>query len=228
MKGIRHTLIGASVAVLAMSLAVGCGQKQSSNSDSGLLSVPPDQANLKTTSQTWSSPPKMTIDPSKQYDAVVHTNIGNFTIQLLAKDSPKTVNNFVFLAKHHFYKNDAFFRVIQSFMIQTGDPNNIGTGGPGYKFKDELPNQEKYAPGVVAMANAGPNTNGSQFFIGTGQEVSSLNSQPNYTIFGKVTKGMDVVTKIAAIPVEQNPITKEQNSYPTETAYITSIDIQTH
>lgn len=226
MKGIQHTLVGASVAVLALSLAVGCGQKKSS--DSGLLSVPPDQANLKTTSQKWKSPPAMTIDPSKQYDAVVHTNVGDFTIQLLAKDSPVTVNNFVFLAKHHFYKNDAFFRVIQSFMIQTGDPNNIGTGGPGYKFKDELPNKEKYAPGVVAMANSGPNTNGSQFFIGTGDQVDGLNSQPNYTIFGKVTKGMDVVQKIAAIPVEQNPVTGEQGSYPTETAYIESIDIQTH
>lgn len=202
-----------TASILTFALVTGCGT--------------PTPPTLHTTSQRWQSPPKMSIDTSKQYDAVVHTNYGDFTIQLFAKESPKTVNNFVFLAQHKFYHDDKFFRIIQSFMIQTGDPNNNGTGGPGYQFADELPPKEKYAPGIVAMANAGPNTNGSQFFIGTGPDVTQLNKTPNYTIFGKVTKGMNVVDKIAAIPVTQNPQTGE-TSDPTKTAYIKSVDIQVH
>lgn len=182
---------------------------------------------LKTTTQRWSSPPKMQINTNKQYNAVVKTNYGTFTIRLFAKQSPKTVNNFVFLAKHHFYKNDKFFRVLQSFMIQTGDPNNNGTGGPGYQFKDELPPQQSYQPGIVAMANAGPNTNGSQFFICTGVQSETLNSNPKYTQFGQVTNGMNVVQKIAAVPVKMNPQSHEP-SLPTKTVYIQSVKIQVH
>jgi cyclophilin family peptidyl-prolyl cis-trans isomerase len=174
--------------------------------------------------QQWSSPPAMQIDVNKQYSAVFHTNYGDFTVQLFAKDAPKTVNNFVFLAKHHFYENDQFFRIIQSFMVQTGDPNNNGIGGPGYQFADELPPKQSYAPGIVAMANAGPGTNGSQFFICTGKDSAGLNSQPNYTQFGKVTSGMAVVQKIAAVPVVANPQSGEV-SKPTKDAHITSIDI---
>ncbi|WP_233095956.1 peptidylprolyl isomerase [Alicyclobacillus sp. SO9] len=181
----------------------------------------------KTSSQRWSSPPKMQINKSKQYDAVVKTNYGSFTIQLFAKQSPITVNNFVFLSQHHFYKNDKFFRVIQPFMIQTGDPNNNGTGGPGYQFKDELPPKQPYQPGIVAMANSGPNTNGSQFFICTGIQSETLNSDPKYTQFGKVTQGMSVVQKIAAVPVKMNPQTHEQ-SMPTKDVYIESVKIQVH
>lgn len=183
---------------------------------------------LKTTSQQWSSPPAMQIDPDKQYDAVVHTNYGNFTIQLFAKESPKTVNNFVFLAKHNFFHDDKFFRIIKTFMIQTGDPRNNGTGGPGYQFADELPPKHSYAPGIVAMANAGANTNGSQFFICTGSDSESLNQSPNYTQFGKVTSGMGVVEKIASIPVTANPNMNGEESKPTKLAYIESVDIAVH
>lgn len=184
-------------------------------------------ANLTTTSQRWSSPPAMKIDVSKQYDAVVKTNYGSFTIQLFTKDSPNAVNNFVFLAQHNFYTNDKFFRIIKTFMIQTGDPNNNGTGGPGYKFADELPVKHPYEPGIVAMANAGPNTNGSQFFICTGTDSEQLNSSgnANYTELGEVTKGMNVVQKIAAIPVQANPQTGEQSD-PTKVAYIKSVQIE--
>jgi cyclophilin family peptidyl-prolyl cis-trans isomerase len=172
----------------------------------------------------WSSPPAMQIDVNKQYDAVVHTNYGNFTIQLFAKSAPHTVNNFVFLAKHNYYDNNQFFRIIQSFMIQTGDPTNTGTGTPGYSFNDELPPKDPYGPGIVAMANAGPNTNGSQFFICTGAESQSL--PPQYTEFGKVVSGMSTVQKIAAIPVVANPNMGGEMSKPTKKAYIESVAIE--
>lgn len=172
----------------------------------------------------WSQPPAMHIDTSKQYDAVFHTNYGDFTVQLFAKSAPETVNNFVFLAKKGFYNNDIFFRIIQSFMIQTGDPLNNGTGGPGYTIPDELPPKIPYGPGVVAMANTGqPHSGGSQFFICTGTQSTDL--PPNYSEFGKVISGMSVVQQIAAIPVQANPQTGEK-SQPTKTAYIESIDIQ--
>ncbi|GEO25541.1 hypothetical protein AAC03nite_13260 [Alicyclobacillus acidoterrestris] len=219
----RHTIGGIATALVTLSLVAGCGTANTTHTSGEAKTTAPV---LKTTTKRWSSPPKMTIDTSKQYSAVVHTNYGNFTIQLFAKQSPVTVNNFVFLAKNNFYHDDKFFRIIQPFMIQTGDPNNNGTGGPGYQFKDELPNKEKYAPGIVAMANSGPNTNGSQFFIGTGQQIDSLNQTPNYTIFGKVVSGMNVVEKIAAIPVTANPNMQGEVSKPTKTAYIKSVDIQ--
>ncbi len=215
-------------------LAAGCGAQTNTTSQSSQNSVNQNTSNSATaSSQTvsapvttmhWSSPPKMQIDLHKQYTAIFHTNFGDFKVQLFTKESPVTVNNFVFLANHHFYENDTFFRIIQTFMIQTGDPNNSGTGGPGYKFKDELPVKHPYGPGIVAMANAGSNTNGSQFFICTGQDSVSLNKNPNYTEFGKVISGMNVVQKIAAIPVTTNPQTGEPSS-PLQKAYIKSITI---
>lgn len=221
---VKRSLVSAVVASMVLTTVLsGCGTRNQTNQTQGSGQAP----QLKTASQQWSTPPKMSIDKNKQYDAVVHTNYGTFTIRLFAKQSPVTVNNFVFLAKHHFYHDNQFFRIMQSFMIQTGDPTNTGTGGPGYQFQDELPPKEKYAPGIVAMANAGPNTNGSQFFIGTGPDVTQLNKTPKYTIFGKVTKGMSVVEKIAAIPVKKNPQTNEPSD-PTKTAYMKSVDIQVH
>jgi len=145
---------------------------------------------------SWKSPPAMTIDTSKTYTATVTTDVGAFTIQLDPAVAPKTVNNFVFLAKHHFYDCVIFHRVIQTFMDQTGDPTGTGEGGPGYEFADELPKtaSPQYPIGSVAMANSGANTNGSQFFIVTGPEGENLS--PSYSLFGKVTSGMDVVDKI--------------------------------
>jgi len=147
---------------------------------------------------SWTSPPPMTIDPSKTYTATVTTDVGSFTIQLDPKAAPKTVNNFVFLANQHFYDCIVFHRVIQTFMDQTGDPTGTGDGGPGYQFADELPKtaSPQYPIGSVAMANSGPNTNGSQFFVVTGPEGESL--APSYSLFGKVVSGMDVVDKINA------------------------------
>jgi len=143
----------------------------------------------------WSSPPAMTIDTSKHYSATVKTTAGTFVIDLLAKTAPHTVNNFVFLAQKGYYHCVIFHRVIPGFMDQTGDPTGTGSGGPGYQFADEnLPKQ--YAPFDVAMANSGPNTNGSQFFIVVPGGQAQLTSK--YSLFGKVVSGTSVVEQINA------------------------------
>jgi cyclophilin family peptidyl-prolyl cis-trans isomerase len=150
----------------------------------------------------WSSAPAVTIDSAKTYKATVKTDVGTFVIALDAKDAPKTVNNFIFLAQHHFYDCVIFHRVIPGFMDQTGDPTGTGSGGPGYTIPDELPAKasnaaDQYPVGSVAMANTGePNTGGSQFFIVTGAEGEAL--QNTYTLFGHVISGMSVVQKINA------------------------------
>ncbi len=146
----------------------------------------------------------MTIDPSKNYTATVTTDVGVFTIQLEPNLAPKSVNNFVFLADHHFYDCIIFHRVIQTFMDQTGDPTGTGSGGPGYQYSEAGPPtaNPQYPIGSVAMANSNqpgtkvPTTNGSQFFIVTGTEGESL--PPGYTLFGKVISGMSVVDAINA------------------------------
>jgi signal peptidase I len=181
----------------------------------------PDPSAAKT---FYKSPPAMTIDISKKYQALVHTNKGDFTIELFADTTPKTVNNFVFLSKQGFYNDVIFHRIIKSFMIQGGDPTGTGSGGPGYTFEDELKTPYTYEPGIVAMANAGPNTNGSQFFICTGKDSLNLAQVPNYTIFGKVTEGMDTVLAIANVPVVQQDNYPEK-SKPKEKVVIQKIDI---
>ena len=157
--------------------------------------------------------------PTKEYSAILHTEKGDITISLNAKETPITVNNFVTLSKKGFYDNTIFHRVIKGFMIQGGDPKGDGTGGPGYKFDDE-PFTGKYLKGTIAMANAGPNTNGSQFFI-----IHADYPLPkNYVIFGQVTKGLEVVDEIATAPVQPS-ITGELSS-PVNPVKITSIDIK--
>lgn len=144
--------------------------------------------------QQWKSAPAMTIDATKNYTATVETNKGTIVIDLYAKHAPKTVNNFVFLAKQGFYDGIKFHRVISNFMVQGGDPTGTGSGGPGYKFEDETRgNPLTHETGVLSMANAGANTNGSQFFI-THSPQSHLNGK--HTVFGKVREGMDIVNAI--------------------------------
>ena len=135
----------------------------------------------------------MTIDPSKTYTATFNTSRGEIVCELFAKDKPITVNNFVFLARDKFYDDTTFHRVIGDFMIQGGDPEGTGRGGPGYRFEDEIKGKtNNHQPGALSMANAGPNTNGSQFFIThLGSKTSYLD--PKHTVFGQVTKGQDVV-----------------------------------
>ena len=136
----------------------------------------------------------MGIDTGKKYAATFETSKGNIVCDLFAKDAPKTVNNFVFLAREGFYNGTVFHRVIADFMVQGGDPTATGTGGPGYKFEDETRNNpNKHKAGSLSMANAGPNTNGSQFFI-THVVTNWLDGK--HTVFGQVTSGQDVVNKI--------------------------------
>jgi cyclophilin family peptidyl-prolyl cis-trans isomerase len=146
----------------------------------------------------WKQAPEMGIDPAKQYTATIETTEGTLTARLFADQAPKTVNNFVFLAREGFYDGVPFHRVIRNFMVQTGDPTGTGTGGPGYRFADE-PISGDYEPGTLAMANAGPNTNGSQFFLVHGDMRGRL--PKNYTIFGRLTDGTEVLNRIAGTPV---------------------------
>src|SRR5512143_1787512 len=144
--------------------------------------------------QQWSKPPKMEIDPKKSYSAILKTDKGDITVQLFADNTPLTVNNFVFLARQGFYNGTIFHRVITDFMAQGGDPTGTGRGGPGYRFKDEFhPSLRHDKPGVLSMANAGPNTNGSQFFI---THVPTAWLDNKHSVFGQVTDGMDVLFSI--------------------------------
>ena len=143
-----------------------------------------------------SGPPPMTIDTAKTYTADVESDLGTFTITFDAAAAPVTVNNFVTLARSGYFDGVVFHRVIPGFVVQGGDPTGTGTGGPGYRFADELPPAGSYKVGSVAMANAGPDTNGSQFFIIVGPDGASL--PPKYSLFGRVTVGMDVVYAITA------------------------------
>ena len=164
----------------------------------------------------FGSMPPMGIDPTKRYSATLETTIGTMVIALDAAAAPLTVNNFVYLAAHHYYDGVIFHRIIKNFMCQGGDPEGSGRGGPGYKFGDELPKPGKYQIGSVAMANAGPNTNGSQFFIISGSSGVSL--PPLYSLFGQVVKGLEVVEAM------QNVATRPGDR-PVEDVVIKSITI---
>src|SRR5437763_3936864 len=135
----------------------------------------------------WNAPPPMTIDPGRRYSATLRTSEGDLIIDLLAEQAPTTVNNFVFLAREGYYDGVPFHRIIKDFMVQTGDPTGTGTGGPGYRFEDE-PVRLQYTKGIIAMANAGPNTNGSQCLIFDGREVQR---QAKYTICGRGRDRLD-------------------------------------
>src|SRR5829696_7557456 len=141
--------------------------------------------------QEFKESPEFGIDPSKRYTATMETSLGTIVIALDAINAPQTVNNFVFLASHHYYDGVIFHRIINGFMCQGGDPTGTGRGGPGYRFDDELPQPRQYQVGSVAMANAGPNTNGSQFFLVSGP--SGVGLPPQYSLFGQVVKGLDVL-----------------------------------
>lgn len=201
----RFVLLTSLIALTAVLAACGAGPRPTAT----------------TVIKRYSAPPPMVIDPTKQYTAIVRTTLGDITIQLNAKDAPNTVNNFVFLARDGFYTNVPFHRVIKGFMIQTGDPTGTGAGGPGYKFADEAV-QGGYDIGSVAMANSGPNTNGSQFFICEGDKCKTL--PPQYNLFGTVTAGIDVVHAIAATQVTTG--VDGAQSKPVQDIRITSIEIR--
>jgi cyclophilin family peptidyl-prolyl cis-trans isomerase len=165
---------------------------------------------------TFDQPPDMQIDRNARYRAVIETSCGNVELDLFAKEAPVTVNSFVFLARQEFFDGLTFHRVVPGFVIQGGDPKGDGTGGPGYQFKNETVKSLRFdSPGILAMANAGPDTNGSQFFV-TVAPARQLNG--SYTIFGRVTEGMDVVQEI-------NRLATNPQERPNESVYIERVRI---
>ena len=156
--------------------------------------------------QKFNDTPEFGIDPAKRYTATMDTSMGTMVIALDAVNAPNTVNNFVFLAGYHYYDGIIFHRIINGFVCQGGDPGGTGTGGPGYRFNDE-PVKTRYQIGSLAMANAGPNTNGSQFFLISGPSGVSL--PPQYNHFGQVVKGLEVVDAMQKVPTARGdrPVT---------------------
>lgn len=196
-------------------VGVGCGRVQSPEYPAA--ASPPTFAPAET-SQPMPAQPAISIDKAKTYTAILDTSSGKIAITLNAVETPITVNNFVSLARKNFYDGTPFHRTIPGFMIQGGDPQGDGTGGPGYRFDDE-PFTGSYSRGTVAMANAGPNTNGSQFFI----MHADYPLPPNYVIFGRVTVGMDVVDAIATAPVAQGA--NGERSKPVHPVVVQSVEI---
>jgi peptidyl-prolyl cis-trans isomerase B (cyclophilin B) len=179
----------------------------------------PDGSSPKMT--TFTAAPKLCIDPAKTYTATIETNKGSFTAVLDAAKAPGTVNNFVTLARYHYFDATPCHRIIAGFVVQCGDPTGKGTGGPGYTFADELPQAGQYKIGSLAMANSGPNTNGSQFFVITGDQGAQL--PPNYSLFGQVTDGLD--TTVKALDAAANPDPSANGVPPKEPISITKVTI---
>jgi peptidylprolyl isomerase len=175
----------------------------------------PDPAGASPRTTTFDGPPPRCIDVARRYSAEMVTSKGTITLSLDPIGAPETTNNFVFLARWHYFDGIEFHRVIPGFVLQGGDPTGTGTGGPGYRFKDELPKPGRYEVGSLAMANAGPDTNGSQFFIISGPQGVAL--PPKYALFGKVVRGLDVVAAIEAIGTSSGK--------PTERVTIESVTI---
>ncbi|MGH2391724.1 MAG: peptidylprolyl isomerase, partial [Chloroflexota bacterium] len=169
----------------------------------------------------WGAPPKQVIDASKHYQVKIYTDKGVITADILPKLAPITANNFIFLSCNGFYDDLDFHRTIPDFMIQGGDPKGDGTGGPGYQFQDEKV-ARPYTVGSLAMANSGPNTNGSQFFIIQGSEGVSLPQQ--YNLFGQVTRGMNVVDKIVNAPAHAG--SDGETSAPDSPVHIKTVTVQ--
>lgn len=214
-----------AIIILAIVAALGVGLVYTLNWGGENKNKSPDNSwpDLNTiansTQDKKTNTPSMIIQQGKTYTAKLKTTAGEIDIELNSKDTPITANNFVSLAKNNFYNGTIFHRVIKGFMIQGGDPKGDGTGGPGYSFADE-PIKGEYTRGTVAMANSGPDTNGSQFFIM--QKDNAL--QKNYVIFGHVIKGMDTVDKIANAAVETN--SSGEDSQPVKPVTVESVTIE--
>ncbi|MFZ5823139.1 MAG: peptidylprolyl isomerase [Bacillota bacterium] len=224
------------IAALMLTLVLaGCGaQQQPKQAEPKKEEPKQEQPKQEQTAQTkpggrkqWTSPPEMTINSNKTYYAVMETTLGTMKIELFAKDSPRAVNNFVFLSREGFYEGTKFHRIIKGFMVQGGDPLGTGGGGPGYRFSDELPPKRPYTRGIMAMANSGPDTNGSQFFICTGADCGGLDKRPNYTQFGRVVEGLDVLEKIETVEVVKAPNSRDPvPSFPKNPPTIRKITIE--
>ena len=231
----RRVAVTATLAALVALSLVGCGESES-DADSteaprntattteveqeqgGAADAPPTKGFDEL--QQWEAPPALALENGVDYQARIITNLGEVVVDLFEEEAPIAVNSFVFLAGEGFYENVPFHRVLRGFVIQSGDPTGTGRGGPGYRFEDE-PITREYERGMLAMANAGPNTNGSQFFI----TLDDLSRQlpKNYTIFGQVIEGLDVVDEIANVPVTMSE--GNEQSKPTEPVFISNIEI---
>jgi len=204
----------AAVAILSAGLlSASCSEQETTPSTSGWVQL--KQVEGEKTMQ-WSQPPKMTIDKSKQYRAIMETEKGTMVLELFAKDVPNTVNNFVFLATQGYYDGTTFHRVLADFMVQGGDPTGTGSGGPGYKFADEF-TSHKHAAGSLSMANSGANTNGSQFFI---TYVATPWLDGKHTVFGQLVEGMDILKNIRLRDPSKNP------NYPGDKLISVRIEVQ--
>jgi len=210
------------VFIAAAMILSACSQEPAGTTTPEDISKPASSSTKGGSTMQWSSPPPMTIDQDKQYMAIIKTNFGDIEVQLFPKDAPLAVNNFVFLARQGFYDGVKFHRVAKDFVVQGGDPTATGMGSPGYRFADEKITKD-YVAGTLAMANAGPNTNGSQFFITLANLSGKLPKK--YTIFGQVTSGLDVVKKIGDVPVKAKVPGGEVSS-PTVDVHIDSITIE--
>ena len=187
------------IILLALITFISCSNESDTLNESVQLNANEQEGDVLSNNKVYDSMPEMNIDISKKYTAVIKTSMGDMSVEFFTEDAPMTVNNFINLSRDGYYDNVIFHRVISGFMIQGGDPSGTGHGEmgkyPGYKFEDELNNQRSYDKGILAMANAGPDTNGSQFFI---MHVNyPLPYQ--YTIFGFVTDGLEVIDKIASV-----------------------------
>jgi cyclophilin family peptidyl-prolyl cis-trans isomerase len=177
------------------------------------------------------SAPAQVIEEGQTYTAEIRTSCGTIVVELLADQAPETVNSFVFLAQEGYFDGQRIHRLDTSIdVIQGGDPTGTGSGGPGYSIPDELTGDESYGPGVLAMANAGPNTGGSQFFLITGDKGHNLDANPNYTIFGRVTDGLDVAGEIQQLPIQDPNAAASgdlSGQQPQQAVYIEKVTILT-
>ncbi len=178
--------------------------------------TPPNPDGSSPQQRKFDEEPPMLIDPDKRYVATMVTSHGTMVINLDPLAAPRAVNSFVFLARYHYYDGIVFHRVIPGFVLQGGDPTGTGSGGPGYRFDDELPQAGRYQLGSLAMANAGPNTNGSQFFVISGADGVGL--PPLYSLFGEVVSGQDVISTIDALGT--------RSGTPTEQVVIQSVTVE--
>jgi cyclophilin family peptidyl-prolyl cis-trans isomerase len=229
-KGIRLLLL----LVISLSVLTACGSEDDNDSSSSTITVPtqdPASADVDSgcwkaadrapnAEKQWKQAPANVLKENARYTATLTTNKGAFEVEFYPDDAPVTVNSFICLAKAGYFNGTPFHRIISDFVIQGGDPTGTGSGGPGYSFDDEPINRD-YELGTLAMANAGPNTNGSQFFVITGPSGEELPKK--YTIFGKVISGMDVVNQIAKTPVETNEF--GEKSKPTEPIVLQTVTI---
>ena len=220
----RRATLAASVigVVFAGPVAAQDGTPPVGNGDVGSGCWTPEQraSSAGTDGLQWSAPPNLVIDPARDYTATLRTNKGSIEVELFPEDAPQTVNNFVCLARAGYYDGTPFHRIVAGFVIQGGDPTGTGTGGPGYEFADETVVRD-YERGTLAMANAGPDTNGSQFFI----VLEDLRGRlpKDYTIFGRVIAGQEVVDAIAAVPTRVGP--SGEPSEPTEPVILDEVTV---